>query len=233
MAYRNHPVVAPEPRATRIVRWTAFLLTVALIAALGIARSAQALTVPAGGGTAIAAAAPPSPESASEAEEEGEEGEEAGECEEEAGVEDVEEVEECESESASAAPEQCLLSTATATVSASSPANKVRLAIHYTGVSPATVAIAYFLRGSKGPLTMAGDKKHFGTNGVFHDTESLGRVQMEKVMAAKRFTVQLRPVDAPGYCHRFLESHLTARHATHDGLTWSDPEAEYRPSHRA
>ncbi len=225
MANPNQAVASPKPRAIRFVWSLSFLATVALIALLGIARSAQALTVPVASTVAAATAGPPEEP---EDEAEGEEGEdlEGEEC--EAGEEEAEEEgeeEECEETSGPGpAPEQCRTSTAIATVSVDGASNRVRLAIRYTAASPATVAIEYWLRGSKGPLDMGIERARFGAKGVFRDTESMSAAQMTKVMAAKSFTVRLRPAGAPDYCHRFLDSHLTARHASHGELTWSDPE---------
>lgn len=234
----RHDTSEPRPRTVRFASLVAFLATVAVLAALGMARSAQALTPPAaiGARDGVALLPPDEPEAEAESVAEGEEGE-SGECEtgelSEAEAEEEGEVEEeeCGGSGPGLAPPQCLLTSAVATVSASK-SDKVRLAIRYTAVSPVTVEIDYWLRGSKGPLTMAGEKEHFGTSGVYRETAKLTDSQMTKVRAAKSFTIRLRPQGAPSYCRPFQDSHLTTKHADHGELTWLDPETSYRSHHK-
>jgi hypothetical protein len=230
---RRKPDIAEsgDARTFRLAWWASFLATLALIAALGIARSAQALTLPptGTGGTAFAIS-PPSGESESEEEEfESEEEEfEAEECE----VGEEEECEEEVEEEGAEAPRECVLSSASATVSASRASGKVRLAVHYTAYSTGTVEVVYWLRGAKGPLSLGGDRAHFGRKGLIRETEALTEAQMSKAMAARNFTVELRPAHAPRYCNHLLDRHLTVRRAVPDGLTWSDPESSFRSSQR-
>lgn len=223
---RRKPDIAEsgDARTFRLAWWASFLATLALIAALGIARSAQALTLPptGTGGTAFAIS-PPSGESESEEEEF-----EAEECE----VGEEEECEEEVEEEGAEAPRECVLSSAGATVSASSASGKVRLAVHYTAYSTGTVEVVYWLRGAKGPLSLGGDRAHFGRKGLIRETEALTEAQMSKAMAARNFTVELRPARAPRYCNHLLDRHLTVRRAVPDGLTWSDPESSFRSSQR-
>lgn len=224
---------AHEASPIRLAWLASFFATIALIALLGMARSAQALPLPA---IPALPGAPATPVGTVEDEEE--ECETDAECEEEFDAEECEELdeegEECEEDGAGAsgagAPVECRLSSAGATVSADPAHDKLRLSIHYSTFSPTSVAFDYFLRGSKGPLALGGDKKHFAKKGSFHQTESLTDSQMAKVVAAKNFTVELRPADAPRFCNHLLDRHLTIRHAADGDLTWSDPEAGFRAS---
>lgn len=227
MAQKHEIVREHGPHAPKIAWWASFLATLALLAALGFARSAQALTVD-GGPAAVAIVSPPDPEAeAEDAGEVGEEGSEDEECE-----TDEEGEEECgEIGDAAEALSECVLSSADATVSAS-PNGRLQLTIRYTASAPATVGVAFWLRGSKGPLSLDGKRERFSRKGVFRQTENLTDAQRIKAMAAKDFTVQLRPAGAPRYCRAFFDRHLTARHAAHGGLTWSDPETSPRSSHR-
>ena len=223
---RRKPDIAEsrDARTFRLAWWASFLATLALIAALGIARSAQALTLPptGTGGTAFAIS-PPSGESESEEEEF-----EAEECE----VVEEEECEEEVEEEGAEAPRECVLSSAGATVSASSASGKVRLAVHYTAYSTGTVEVVYWLRGAKGPLSLGGDRAHFGRKGLIRETEALTEAQMSKAIAAKNFTVELRPAHAPRYCNHLLDRHLTVRRAVPGGFIWSDPESSFHSSQR-
>ena len=221
MREKSSAASADQTPATRLAWWSAFFATVALIAILSMARSAQALTLPVVGPLPNPAAAAPDPEAEAESDEGEEEEFESEECEEE-----EEEGEECEEEDGSEAPSECLLSSASAKVSASTASDKLRLVVRYTTFSPASVAVYYFLRGSKGPLSLGGDRKHFARSGVFRQTETLSESQMAKVLAAKDFTVQLRPSKAPRYCHSLFDRHLTAKRAVAGGLSWSDPDAK-------
>ena len=218
-----------DPRAIRLAWWAAFLATLALIAALGFARSAQALTLPGSVGPAVLAVAAAEDEGEDESgtEDEGEEGSEAEEC--EAG-EDEEAEEECEAGEDEEVPVECVFSSASASVSASAASDTVRLAIHYTAFSPGSVEIIYWLRGTKGPLSLGRDRVHIGRKGVLRETEKLSAAQMTKALAARSFTVELRPAHAPRYCHGLLDRHLTIRLGSASRRTWSDPEAGFRAS---
>jgi hypothetical protein len=219
------------PHAIRVAWWASFLATVVLLALLGVARSAQALTPPKTAGPTAAGVSLPAGES--EAEEEGEEGEAEGEeCEAEEAEEEFE-AEECEAEAGAAeAPRQCVLSSAVATVSASTVSDKVRLTIRYTAFAPGSVQVVAWSRGTKGPLSLNRESDHLSGKGVLRETENLTEAQMSKAAAAKSFTVQLRPAHAPRYCHSLLDRHLTIRHSAAGRLTWSDPELGYRSSRR-
>ncbi len=218
-----------DPRAIRFAWWASFLATVALIALLGIARSAQALTPPTATGPIPSAVSLPVDESESEEEEEEEEVEEC-----EAEAEEEFEVEECGGgeEQGAEAPRECVFSSAVATVSASTVSDRVRLTIHYTAFAPGSVQVVTWSRGTKGPLSLNKESDHLSGEGVLRETEDLTHAQMNKAAAARSFTVQLRPAHAPRYCHSLLDRHLTVRHSAAGHLTWSDPEMGYRFSRR-
>jgi hypothetical protein len=218
---RQSPATGAAP-GVRLASWTACFATIALIALLGLARSAQAASpLPIGEPTHAKPSEPPEAEEL--AGEEGEEEElEAEECE-----LAEEEGEECEEEAGASAeaPPACLLTSAQATVSASLASDRLRLVVRYTTSAPTAVALDYWLRGGKGPLSLPPQHKHLGSHGTLRQTETLTAAQMAKVQAAKDFTVQLRPLSAPHFCQRLFDRHLTARHASAGNLTWSDPEA--------
>jgi hypothetical protein len=236
---RKHGFATDHDASPIRLAWLAsFSATIALIAILGMARSAQALPVPIPAIPALPGAplTPSAPVVIVEGEEE--ECETAAECEEEVEGEECEELEEegeeCEEEGAGAsgaeAPVECRLSRASATISADPAHDKLSLSLHYSTFSPTSVSFDYFLRGSKGPLALGGGKKRFARKGTLHETKSLTGPQMAKVLAAKDFTVQLRPADVPHSCNHLLDRHLTIRHAAGGNLTWSDPEAGFRAS---
>jgi hypothetical protein len=218
MRRRTSAAPSDEAIAIRFAWWAAFFATLTLVAVLGLAKSAQALTVPAATpGTAAAPAAVPADE---ESEDEAEASEDEGVV-----FEECEEDEECEEEDGSAeAPAECLLSSAEATVTASANKDQVRLQIRYATSSPTAVAVDYGLHGSKGSLYLGGEKKQFARRGVLRLTRSLTEAQMAKVMAAKGFTVRLRVAAAPGYCKAFFDHQLNVRRATPSGLAWEQAE---------
>jgi hypothetical protein len=217
MRRKRNPVGADEAHI-RLAWWTSFLATVALIAILGLARSAGAMTLPPSGSPVAAiTVAGPDEEEESEAEEEEEE-EEWAECE--------ASEEECEAdadEGGADAPRECVLSSASATVSTATHSDKVHLAIRYTAYAPGAIQIVYWLRGTKGPLSLGTDHSQLGKQGVIREAETLSAAQMTRALAAKDFTIQLRPANAPARCHSLLDRHLTVRHNISGRLTWSDP----------
>jgi hypothetical protein len=217
---RKPGLVRPEAHASRIAWWASFLATLALIAILGLARSAQALTLPPAGqilpGSNAATPAAPEEEEAEEEAEASEEGESEGEeCE----SDDPAEQGECEAEAADEAPRECLLSTAAATISAGH--DRVRLRLRYTAASPVAVAVDYGLHGAKGSLFLGSERKRVKASGVLSLSKQLSEGQMAKVLAARSFTVRLRALGAPGYCHSFFDRRLDVRRATPSGLSWS------------
>ncbi len=72
---RRATAASDEATAIRFAWWTAFFATLTLIAVLGIAKSAQALTVPFAGPPGIVAAPAPPPDEESEDEAEAREDE--------------------------------------------------------------------------------------------------------------------------------------------------------------
>lgn len=209
-----------DAAAIRFAWWAAFFATLTLIAVLGIAKSAQALTVPATAIPGIVAA--PAPPLDEEDEDEAEASEDEGFEDENCGVE---EDEECEDESgAPEAPEECLLTSAQATVAVAPSHDQVRLRIRYATATPTAVAVDYGLHGNKGSLYLGGEKKHLARQGVLRLTRTLTETQMVKVMAAKGFTVRLRVPAAPGYCQAFFDYQLDVRRATPNGVSWRPAE---------
>lgn len=219
MRRRASAATTDEATAIRFAWWAAFFATLTLVAVLGIAKSAQALTVPAPGTPGILAAPPaPPPDDESEGEE--------AETSEDEGFEECEADEECEEEDGgrAEAPAECLLSTAVATVTATASRDRVRLQIRYTTSAPTAVVVEYGLHGSKGSLFLGSEKKQFGRRGVLHLTRTVTEAQMAKVMAARGFTVRLRVPAAPGYCKSFFDHQLDSRRATPTGLVWQETE---------
>lgn len=215
-----------DAHTTRVAWWGAFVLTVALILGLGFVRSAQAAIVPAPM-LAVPAIVEIDDEDEGESEDEG--GEEELELEECEVAEEEDEEVECDDEEADVGPPPaCFLSSADAAVSTDPVHNKLRLAVRYTAAKPATVAVDYWLRGSKGPLDLEGDEKRFGRDGVFRLTQSLTDAQAKRVAAAKNFTVTVDPVNAPKSCSEFLDQHLSVRKAVGGGEMWTDTESTFR-----
>jgi hypothetical protein len=218
---RRRVTTAPSDEATaiRFAWWAAFFTTLTLVAVLGIAKSAQALTLPPMGtpGT-VAAPAPAADEFEDEAEASDDEGFEDENC-------GVEEGEECEDESGGPeAPEECLLTSAQATIAVAANHDRVRLQVLYATFTPTVAAVDYGLHGSKGLLYLGGEKTRLAKQGVLRLTRNLTEAQMAKVMAAKGFTVRLRVPAAPGYCKAFFDYQLDVRRATPSGLSWRPAE---------
>jgi hypothetical protein len=212
---RKPGLVRPDAHAARVAWWAAFLATVALIAILGLARSAQALTLPAASAALAGAPNPAEWEDEEEAEASEEEEAEWEECE----AEDEAEAEECEGEAEAEAPQECLLSSADATVSASK--DRVRLRLRVTTTLPTAVTVDYGLHGAKGSLYLGGERKRVAAAGVLRLTKHLSDAQMTKVLAAKNFVVRFRVPTAPAYCRAFFDRQLDVRRATPSGLSWS------------
>jgi len=230
---------SPAPRPA----WCAsFFATLALIAILGIATSAQALTIPSGGPAGnVTALASLSSEVAVVDGGRGEAVTSGGEGESEDGEEEESESEECEEDEVGdeekdeeackgkggpggggggGASRVCPLNTAQATVFVLSNGNKVRLQIRYSTTHPTNVSIAYGLHGGRGSLELGGAKKHFAKQGTLRLTQSLTGAQRAKVMAARGFTVRIRLLAAPPRCHPVFVRQLTVKRATPGGATW-------------
>lgn len=221
---RPKPVVATARETTtiRIAWWASLLATLTLIALLGMARSAQALSL--SGSNPIGIVAAVVPPGAAEEEDEGEA--EASEDEELEAEECVEnEEEECEEvQDGPAAPAECLLSSAEATVFAVANRNRLRLQIRYTASAPVSVAVAYALRRADHLLFLGGEKSRLGKKGVLLLSRNMTDAQMAKVMAAKAFKVWIRAIGAPGWCRSLFDRQLTMRRTTPSGLSWQERE---------
>jgi hypothetical protein len=216
---RQKPGALPEQgaHAVRLAWWVSFFVTIALVAILGLARSAQAGAPPAG--PPAAGATNP----ADQVEESEEEGEELETCE-----EAEEEGEECAEEAAREAPEACLLRSAEATVSVVPADDAITVAVRYTTFSPATVNVRYSLHGGEGSLNVGGDNRRFSHKGVFRETEKLSPTEMAKAEAATEFDVRVHAVNAPGFCNRLFDRELTVRHSAHGRSSWTESTASPR-----
>lgn len=137
----------------------------------------------------------------------------------------LDEEEECgEEEAGTEVPPECVLTSAEPVVLAAANRDLVRLQVRYTTASPTQVALAYGLHGGKGALYLGEEKKRFGKRGVLRLKEELSEAQMEKVMAARSFTVRLRVLDAPRHCQPFFDRQLDLRRTTPSGLSWEASE---------
>jgi hypothetical protein len=217
MRRRPTAVDSEEAPAIRFAWWMSFFVTIALVAIVGLASSAQAATMPASPFPVPALAA---------AFEEDEEEAEASEDDEGFEFEcvDFEECDESEEEGGPEAPEECLLSNAEATVSAVANRDQVRLQVRYRSTVPTAVSVDYGLHGGKGSLYLGGEKKRFGQTGVLRLSENLTEAQMAKVMAARGFTVRIRVPAAPRYCQSLFERQLDERQNTPTGPSWTQSE---------
>jgi len=219
---RRRPAAAtsPEVPAFRFAWWMSFFATIALVAILGLARSAQAATLAVPGLATPVLAAAPAEDDEDEAETSEDDEFEFEECEDE-DESDFCEAEEDESKRPEAPPE-CLLSSAEPTVSAAPNRDRVQLQVRYKTSSPTTVTVDYGLHGSKGSLFLGSEKKHFGRSGVLRLSEDLTEAQMTRVMAAKGFTVRLRAAAVPRYCQSLFDRQLDVRQATPSGFSWHE-----------
>lgn len=153
-----------------------------------------------------------------EAEEaEGEADEAPGEC----TIEDEEDAQLCaeiaQEEREEAEAERCVLESASATVDASPGGDKVRLTVRYTTYRPSLFSLRYSLRGGKGGLHLGGARAKLGRAGAFHDVFRVNDREMAKVLAAREFQIELRPLNAPGSCRE----RLTAQRRGASRLRWS------------
>lgn len=190
------------------------LLVLLLLAALAIAPSAQAGLLP--------AAPQLSPLALAGEADEGEEAEDEGgesEPEEEEEACEPEEGEPCEEAAAPArrVDDECLLKKASANVTANPGKGRLRLAVHYRTLKPATVAVEASLQGSKGVLHLGTDHARFRRSGVYRDTFALAERKMKKALAAREFSVRLQVVDTPASCRVELTAHRDGARK----LSWS------------
>jgi hypothetical protein len=215
----------------RLALWAGALCIVTLLAAFGVARSADAATAPSGvpfDGLHAALTVdeegdevfeteegdPDPAECAAEAAEEVAEGEPVEtECEEESGT-DLSEARE--------APEECLVRTTAATVSTSPAGATVHLSLRYTSWTPSTVAVSFTLRGNKGGLALGHATEHFAKKGVLKLTANLTDAETQRAVAAKEYDVTVHPVNTPAYCGKIFAQRLDAHKAVGKGRVWTD-----------
>ncbi len=217
--------------AVRFASWLCFLATLTFVLGLALVSTTQA-QAPAGGTGAVTLFFEEGEEETVEGEEEVEacffeSGDEEADIEAELACEEAaEEAAEAETTQAAAgAAAACTLSDADATVVANPARGSVRLTIRYRARSAATVNVDYRLRGSRGGLGFGRDRARFSRSGVYRATARPGAARMKRVLAAKSFTVGLRAVNSPSYCHRHLDQRLTVRRGGGNSLTWLEPPA--------
>jgi hypothetical protein len=117
-------------------------------------------------------------------------------------------------------PEDCLLRTADTRVIVPANQNRLILVIRYTAFSPTDVIVADRVAGGHGPLALGSTRAHLARNGVYRLSQRLGAAEMDRVRAAKRFTVTIEVPGAPGHCSRYATHRLTARQAAHGQVAW-------------
>lgn len=219
MRRRQERVTAEEALAARYAWLAAIVTAIALLALLGFVRSAEAATPR----TAVDPA--PSPE----VEEEfhfGEDGE----------AEEEDELEACAAIANEAAAEACAakveerevfeicnLSSAEATVAANPARDRIRLAIRYRTVSPATVRIGVRFHGGRGSGNLGQSTAHLNNSGTFRETIKLDDQVMKRALAAREFSVTLTIAGTPARCSSNFSQALSSRHAAGKGLVWTEP----------
>jgi hypothetical protein len=117
-------------------------------------------------------------------------------------------------------PEECLMRTARARLFTYGSQNRIRLVIRYTAFAPADVYVDFKLSGGKGPLKLGTAHQHFAKSGQLRVNERLSDGEMDKVRAAKRFTVLMNVPSAPHFCRRYDTRHLTIRRTVHSQVVW-------------
>ena len=110
--------------------------------------------------------------------------------------------------------------TARARLFTYSSQNRVRLVIRYTAFAPADVYVDFKLSGAKGSLKLGTAHQRFAKSGLLRVNERLGEGAMDKVRAARRFTVVMTIPSAPRYCRHYDTRHLTIRHTVHGQAVW-------------
>jgi hypothetical protein len=189
------------------------LLSLLLFLALGTAVPAQASALPFESPVAPLLVAAAEEEDEEEAEEPEELGAEEPELEEEEACE-PEEGEPCEEEleprgkgKGEGENAECLLTKASATVTANPGKRRLRLSVRYKTLKPATVTVEASLRGGKGVLHLGSEHARFRRSGVYRDTFSLAEKQMRKAASARDFAVELHVVNTPPSCRVELSAH--------------------------
>jgi hypothetical protein len=131
-----------------------------------------------------------------------------------------EEDEECDEDGETLPPEECLLRTARARVLTYTAQGRIRLVIRYTAFSPAEVRVGYRLSGARGGLRLRTARRRLAERGLFRLDQSLRANGIEKVRAARRFTVIMHIAATPRYCLRYDTRHLTIRRIVHSQVVW-------------
>ncbi len=132
-------------------------------------------------------------------------------------------VEECEegARHGSIPPAECLLRTARARVLTYDSEEKLRLVIRYTSFAAANVDVQFRLGASNHSPKLGEARRRFAKRGFFRLTEKLSRSEIDRVRAARRFTVDLSLPAAPDFCRRYEARHLTTRRTVHSQVVWS------------
>lgn len=182
------------------------LLALLLLSLLVAAASAHAAVVPVPTQVPALIALADEEEDEPEAEiaEDGDESEEA----------ELDEGEPCEpeegepcGEEAQRKADECLLKSASATVIANPGKRRLRLAVHYKTLKPASVNVEASLRGPKGALFLGNEHTRLRRSGVYRDTFELPEKKMKKALAARDFEVKLQAVNTPPSCQVELTAH--------------------------
>lgn len=177
------------------------LLVILLLSLLTAAASAQALSLPEVPNTPPGTSSEEADEAEGSDENEGEgEGEESDDC----VIEDEEDAQLCaeiaEEEREAEEAEECVIEDATAKLAPHPGNDTVGLVIRYESFAPAAVVIEATLRGAKGKLRLGAEHAHFRRSGVYRDSFLLNARKMERALAAREFSVELRALNTPRYC---------------------------------
>lgn len=198
-------------RVARVAWLVSFVVPMALIALLLAVEPSHASPAP----LAAASSLEEEAEAQAESEEEGEvsEDQECLEAEAElaAGELSREERDEyCEDEGDSAKgamPEECPLRSFHPQAVAVGSQEKLKLTIGYTTHEPADATIEI----RNGSRVIDSSRRRLGRSGVIRLVEPLSDAEMDKVQAARRFTVRLHVTNAPDSCKRFETEQLTVK----------------------
>ena len=117
-------------------------------------------------------------------------------------------------------PQECLLRTARARLFTFSSQSRVRLVIRYTAFAPGEVYVDYRLAGGRGSLKLGTAHQHFAKAGLLRAGEHLSENAMDRIRAARRFTVTMSIPAAPRYCRRYETRQLTIRRMVHGQAVW-------------
>lgn len=105
-------------------------------------------------------------------------------------------------------------------VSAYPRTRRVVLTVRYTARTSTRVEVSYRLRGNHGGLRLNAARGRFAGTGSFRATQTMTPAQMTRVLGAKSFAVEIRPLGAPAYCHAYFDQRLAVRHGTPHGPVW-------------